>query len=531
MVKIIKFLKENHISEFIFVIILLICSTIILNYTGNIFPKDINFPYYSNFLNLINILKIEIVPENSNTLLVSVYKRYIILFLGGGYLTYLILLTILFHKTCRESILYMGPLYFSLAMCGEILSYILPFDNTKIFFTALSWIFAFCGYIRFIRYFINIFFEEKKELRFLNIFVSFLTIIAVFPLAMAIKEFYFIFFDEALVSTALGINIFFNYFKKFFICIIILLSFVSFFYNSKNKNKKTESFYYFILFFIQFLFNTYVYKKLNLYGNFEFMAHVMLNILFVHVWLEDIKLTSDNQFFRSINSNALRILITFITISFFIKQITLTGYVTLLITIIIFVETVSFVILFFSGQQEVTYDNFLNKLKGIETIKELEEFMETELTKMFRLIECNFVLLPVNTTSKFYEEQPLIIFGPVYKNIKYDICFKIQNKNKTLGFIYIKDPWLLLYKKKMKNFKYLVQQIAPLVENLTLKTVQINHYKKQEEYLSEKIEKLEKDIFYTKELLSLLENAEENKKHQIIEMIKLRLAQEKRGEI
>ena len=195
MVKIIKFLKENHISEFIFVIILLICSTIILNYTGNIFPKDINFPYYSNFLNLINILKIEIVPENSNTLLVSVYKRYIILFLGGGYLTYLILLTILFHKTCRESILYMGPLYFSLAMCGEILSYILPFDNTKIFFTALSWIFAFCGYIRFIRYFINIFFEEKKELRFLNIFFSFLTIIAVFPLAMAIKEFYFIFFD------------------------------------------------------------------------------------------------------------------------------------------------------------------------------------------------------------------------------------------------------------------------------------------------------------------------------------------------
>lgn len=530
MIKLIKFLKENHISEFIFVIIFLCFSNLILNYTDILFTQNINIPYYSNFLDLIHILKIEIAPESSNTLLVSVYKRYIILFLGGGYLTYLILLTILFHKTCKESILYMGPLYFSLAMGGEILSYILPFNSAKIFFTALSWIFAFCGYIRFIRYFINIFFKEKKELKFLDTFISFLSIIAVFPLTMAIKEFYYIFFDESLASAALGINIFFNYFKKGFILIIIFFSFISLFYNRKNKNKRTESFYYLILFMIQFLFTTYVYKKLNLYGNFEFMAHVLLNILFVHVQLEDIKLTSENQFFRSINFNALRILITFITISFFIKQITLTGYVTLLITIIIFVETISFVILFFSEQQEVTYDNFLNKLKGIETIKELEEFMETELTKTFRLIECKFTLIPINSSTKLYEDEPLIKFGPVYRKTKYDICFKIQNKNKALGFVYIKDPWLLLYKKKMKNFKYLVQQVAPLIENLALKTVQINHYKKQEEYLLEKVENLEKDIFYTKELITLLEHAEESKKLQIIEMIKARLSQEKRGD-
>ena len=92
----------------------------------------------------------------------------------------------------------------------------------------------------------------------------------------------------------------------------MIFSFISIFYN-KNKNKKKESLYYFILFSIQLLCSIYIYNELNLYGNFEFMAHFMLNILFVHVQLEDIKLTTDNQFFRTINFNVTRILITFIT--------------------------------------------------------------------------------------------------------------------------------------------------------------------------------------------------------------------------
>ena len=525
--KIIKILKDNHISEFIFVLFLLACSMAVLKYSGNFLPNDIVMPYYSNFLDLIHLLKIEIVPENSNTLLISVYKRYIILFLGGGYLTYLILLIILFHRTCKDSILFVGPLYFSLAMGAEILSYLLPFDNAKIFFTSLSWIFTFCGYIRFIRYFWSALFNKTSKI--IDWFTGILITAAAFPLAMAIKEFYQVYINEAFVSSAVGINIFFNYFKSGFICIIILFSFVSFFYN-KNKNKKTESMYYFTLFLIQFLFNTYVYKRLNLYGNFEFMAHVMLNILFVHVQLEDIKLTTDNQFFRSINFNALRILITFITISFFIKQIMLTGYVTLLITIIIFVETVSFVVLFFTEQQEIGYDNFLNKLKGIESLNEFKDFTENELIRMFRLIECKIVLLPINSNTSVYDEQSLITFSPVYEGIKYDVEFKIQNRNKTLGFIYAKDPCLLLYKRKLKNFKNLTHEIAPLAENLTLKTVQINHYKKREKYLAGKIEKLEKDIFYAKELISLMDRAEEGKKARIMEMLKERLGQQERGD-
>lgn len=527
MMKIIKILKDNHISEFIFVLFLLACSAVVLRYTGNFLPENITVPYYSNFLDLIHLLKIEIVPENSNTLLISVYKRYIILFLGGGYLTYLILLTILFHKTCRDSILFVGPLYFSLAMGAEILSYILPFHSAKIFFTSLSWIFAFCGYIRFIKYFWNILFNKTSKI--IDWITAVLITAAAVPLALAIKEFYHVYLDESLAPSAVGINIFFSYFKSGFICIIILFSFISIFYN-KNKNKKTESIYYFVLFLIQFLFNTYVYKKLNLYGNFEFMAHVMLNILFVHVQLEDIKLTTDNQFFRSINFNALRILITFITISYFTKQIKLTGYATLLIAIIISVEIVSFVVLFFTEQQEIGYDNFLNKLKGIESLNELRDFTENELIRMFRLIECKIVILPINSNTSAYDEQSLINFSPVYEGKKYDVEFKIQNRNKTLGFIYAKDPCLLLYRRKLKNFKNLTHEIAPLLENLTLKTIQINHYKKREKYLAGRIEKLEKDIFYVKELVSLMEKADSDKKSHIMEIIKERLGQEKRGD-
>lgn len=523
--KILEFLRKNHISEFVLVLFLLCCSALILKYTG-----DISFPavsYYSKFLDLIHLLKIEIVPENSNTLLISVYKRYIILFLGGGYLTYLILLTILFHKTCKDSILYMGPLYFSLAMGAEILSYILPFDGAKIFFTSFSWIFAFCGYIRFIKYFWDIFFHKtSKIMEWLTFLLIVMTSI---PLAMAIKEFYYIYFDESLIASAFGIHLFFNYFKSGFICIILVFSLVSFFYN-KNKNVKREAGYYFVLFLIQLLFNIYVYNKLNLYGNFEFMAHVMLNILFVHVQLEEIKLKTENQFFRNITFNTIRILITFITISYFAKQTTPTGYVTLLLSIIISVEIVSFIVLFFTEEQEVGYDNFLNKLKGIESLEELKNFTEQELVKMFRLIECKIVLLPINVNSKISDEKPLIEYSPIYHGVKYDISFKIQNRNKTLGFIYVKDPWILLYRKKFKNFKALTHQIAPLVENLTLKTIQISHYKKRETYLVGRIEKLEKDIFYIKELASLVEKVDYEKKLQIMEMIKTKLNQKSGGE-
>lgn len=525
--KILEILRKNHISEFILVLFLLCCSTLILKYTGDISVPTV--PYYSKFLDLIHLLKIEIVPENSDTLLISVYKRYIILFLGGGYLTYLILLTILFHRTCKDSILFVGPLYFSLAMGAEILSYILPFDEAKIFFTSLSWIFAFCGYIRFIKYFWDTLFHKASKI--IEWLILLLIIMTVIPLAMAIKEFYYIYFDENLVSSAIGIHLFFNYFKSGFICIILIFSFISFFYNyNKNKNVRTEASYYFVLFLIQFLFNIYVYNKLNLYGNFEFMAHVMLNILFVHVQLEEIKLKTENQFFRSITFNAIRILITFITISYFAKQTTLTGYVTLLLSIIISVEIVSFVVLFFTEEQEVGYDNFLNKLKGIESLEEFKSFTENELIRMFRLIECKIVLLPINVNTKVSEEKTLIEYSPIYQGIKYDICFKIQNRSKTLGFIYVKDPWLLLYRKKFKNFKGLTHQIAPLVENLTLKTIQINHYKKREAYLVGRIEKLEKDIFYVKELATLVEKVDFDKKLQIIEMIKAKLNQNSGGE-
>ena len=524
--KIFETLRKKHISEFILIIFLLCCSSVILKYTENInFPS---IPYYSRLSDFIELLKIEIVPENSNTLLTSVYRRYIILFLGGGYLTYLILLTILFHKTCKDSILYMGPLYFSLAMGAEILSYILPFDMAKIFFTSLSWIFAFCGYIRFIKYFWDTLFNKTSK--FIEWLIFLLIVITVFPLALAIKEFHYIYFNENLVSSAFGIHLFFNYFKSGFLCIILIFSFASLIYNRKNKNVRTEAGYYFVLFAIQFLLNTYIYNNLSLYGNFEFMAHIMLNILFVHVQLEEIKLKTENQFFRSITFNAIRILITFITISYFAKQTTPTGYVTLLLAMILSVEIVSFVVMFFTEEVEVGYDNFLNRLKGIESLEEFKNFTETELTKMFRLIECNVVLIPLNTSTKLSEEKPLIEYSPIFFGKKYDICFKIQNRNKPVGFIYVKDPWLLLYRKKFKNFKALTNQIAPLVENLALKTIQINHYKKREKYLVDRIEKLEKDIFYIKELAGLIEKVDDKKKLHIMEMIKIKLNQNSGGE-
>lgn len=524
--KIVKVLKEKNISEFILIIFLVAFSLFILK-LSNFSYQNTNFLYSSKFIDLIHILKIDIAPETSQVVLYSVYKRYIILFLGGGYLTYLILLTILFHRTCKDSILYVGPLYFSLATGSEILSYVLPFNYTRIFFTSLSWIFTFCGYIRFIRYFWGIFFDKKsKIIEWLTIIII---IMATIPLSLSIKEFYEIYFNESLVKSAVGIPIFFNYFKSGFIATIILLSFISWFYN-RNKNKKTESGYYFILFLIQFIFNLFVYNKLNLYGNFEFMAHLMVNILFVHVQLEDIKLTTENQFFRNINFNAIRILITFITISYFAKQLVFNGYTTLLVSVIILVETVSFIVLFFSEERGVSYDNFLNRLKYVEDLEDIKTFMETELTKMFRLIKCKVVFIPLNVDSKNYDDFPIISFSPVFNGEKYDFVIKIQNRNKVLGFIYIKDPWMLLYKKKFKNFKYLILQSASIIENISLKTLQINYYKKSELNISKKLENFEKDIFYIKELLTLLERAEGDKKVEIIKLLKEKAESIERGE-
>ena len=130
--KIIETVKKNHVSEIILIIFFLFLSFICLNFMGDIPIKE-KFTDYSRISDLIQLLKVEVVTENVNMSLIYAYKRYIILFLGSGYLTYLILLTILFHKTCKESILYIGSLYFSFAIGTEILSYVLPLIIVKYF--------------------------------------------------------------------------------------------------------------------------------------------------------------------------------------------------------------------------------------------------------------------------------------------------------------------------------------------------------------------------------------------------------------
>lgn len=524
--KLIEIARKNHVSEIVLIIFFLFLSFICLNFIGDI-PFKEEFTDYSRISDLIQLLKIDVVTENVNMSLIYAYKRYIILFLGSGYLTYLILLTILFHKTCKESILYIGSLYFSFAIGTEILSYVLPFDNTKVFLTILSWIFVFCGYIRFIKYFWELLFNKQSKI--INIINLILILATVFPLSLAIKEFHIIYFTEDFMSPTLGLQIFFDYFKNGFIVIIMIFSFISIFYN-KNKNKKKESLYYFILFSIQLLCSIYIYNELNLYGNFEFMAHFMLNILFVHVQLEDIKLTTDNQFFRTINFNVTRILITFITISYFIKKNILTGYVTGMLAIIISVEIISFVFLFFSEQEEVNFDNFLNKLKGIESLNEFYIFLEDGYMKMFRLIEFKMIVFDLDFDSSEYEDEPLITFSPIFEGKKYDIRIKIQNRNKLLGFIYIKDPRMLLYRRKLKNLKKLTLEVAPVIENLLLKNLQIHHYKKIEKELNRKIEVLEKDLFYIKELAGLIEKVDDKKKIEILGIIRAKLAGNSGGE-
>ena len=53
-----------------------------------------------------------------------------------------------------------------------------------------------------------------------------------------------------------------------------------------------------------------------------------------------------------------------------------------MLAIIISVEIISFVFLFFSEQEEVNFDNFLNKLKGIESLNEFYIFLEDGYIKM-----------------------------------------------------------------------------------------------------------------------------------------------------
>ena len=201
-----------------------------------------------------------------------------------------------------------------------------------------------------------------------------------------------------------------------------------------------------------------------------------------------------------------------------------------MLAIIISVEIISFVFLFFSEQEEVNFDNFLNKLKGIESLNEFYIFLEDGYIKMFRLIEFKMTVFDLDFDSSKYEDEPLITFSPIFDGKKYDIRIKIQNRNKLLGFIYIKDPRMLLYRRKLKNFKKLTLETAPVIENLLLKNLQIHHYKKIEKELNKKIEILEKDLFYIKELAGLIEKVDDRKKIEIIGIIREKLAGNSGGE-
>lgn len=501
------FLKEN-VYDFVLIITLLITSLIGLEFLGSL-PIEVENIYSARILNLIHLLKIDVATENKDVLLKFVYKRYIILFLGCGYLTSLILLTKLFHKTCKQSILYIGSLYFSLAIGFEILSYIIPFDNLRIFFTVLNWIFILCGHLIFLKYFwINVF---NINFKVPNLLSRALILIAVIPLSMAIKDFYNIFLDREVVFGGIGLYIQFNYLKNIFLGLIIIFNLTAYFYN-KDKNKKIESISYCCLFSLQLIFNIYIYDNLNLYGNFEYIAHFILNILLIHIKLEDIKLSTDNQFFRTVNFNLIRIFIIFLMISYFVKKTILTGYITIFIAIIILVEIVFFINLFFSEQDELNFDNFLNKLKGIETLSDFSIFLESEFVRIFRLVEFKVEIFDLKHNTKDYGNLPLINFSPVYRKKQYDLGIKIQNKDKLLGYIYAKDSCLLMYKRKLKNFKNLTLQIAPILENTILKNLQIEHYKGIEKNLNKKSDSLEKELFYIKELLALMDKVDNQEK-------------------
>ena len=149
---------------------------------------------------------------------------------------------------------------------------------------------------------------------------------------------------------------------------------------------------------------------------------------------------------------------------------------------------------------------------------------------MFRLIEFKMTVFDLDFDSSKYEDEPLITFSPIFEGKKYDIRIKIQNRNKLLGFIYIKDPRMLLYRRKLKNFKKLTLETAPVIENLLLKNLQIHHYKKIEKELNKKIEILEKDLFYIKELAGLIEKVDDRKKIEIIGIIREKLAGNSGGE-
>ncbi|WP_302821440.1 hypothetical protein [Fusobacterium ulcerans] len=89
---------------------------------------------------------------------------------------------------------------------------------------------------------------------------------------------------------------------------------------------------------------------------------------------------------------------------------------------------------------------------------------------------------------------------------------------------------MLLYRRKLKNFKKLTLEVAPVIENLLLKNLQIHHYKKIEKELNKKIEVLEKDLFYIKELAGLLEKVDDRKKMEIVSIIRKKLTEDSGGE-
>lgn len=444
--------------------------------------------YFFNFLislkggnNFIvnNFKEIDIFKDT--TILTKTYSIYILFLLKIGHLFLFAYLIKNLHKNSSKKYILRGVIYFSLGIFFETLITVIRFKDFKTIAYTLEIGVCVLGSLNFLNYFIKKIISKGKGESIELILIS---LIAIF----------FAFSNFDIKSFKVFLNV-------FLYSVILLFTFFNIFLSLYKRDflEKKEAINFLVLLGIEGFIYRALYKIIQL-NNFEIVSLMVFNFVMVDLKMEDYK--GRKKLEHSININYTRTLLTFLLISIFFKSISISGVTTLFIIALIISELIFFSLIIEMDYDVKIFNLFLNKMKLIETRERAIIFLEEELTKYFRLVDIKVVLYSASKKNNEQRES-YVSFESHYNTKRYDLEIDLIEISKEIGKIYIKDSHMVLNKNKLRKFMYLIEKITPILENLILKEIQVEYYRVNKKEVLAKMEELEKENYYLKEIIKL----------------------------
>lgn len=457
---------------------------LIVFYIWNSFSNSIKFN--NDVIHLVSISK----NFKAENIFIETYRAYIMFFLRIGHFFLLTYLVKTLYTNKKNKNIFMGALYFAIGIFFENIGLILPFEILK----NNVYIFGVMGYILGSLNLLNYFLNKIQKSEKLQNGIEY-SLIAISGIFMGFSKLDILVIKDFLNVYLGGMTIFF-----------IIYNFFLFFYK-KDLIEKKESLIFSCAFGIEFMLYMFLSKFFQL-SNFEIISLIVLNFIMVDLKREEFQRKKEIN--RNLNTSYLRILLVFIVTGIFSRILELSGMLTLFLSILIIGELLFFTFSIEEDYNLQVFDNLLKKARLIETTKKMKQFLEDNLTKYFRLVDIKVVFYPISLERK-NNEKDYVNFNVEYNKIKYDLEVKLIENSKEIGKIYAKDSCLLLNKTKLKRFLYLIERLTPVLENLMLKEIQVEYYKSNKNEMLEKIEELEKENYYLKEIVKLNSKKEDKR--------------------